>query len=165
MKEILIEIFGRGKDLSAFQMCLRTVVVFIITLTFVRLAGKRSFGMRMPMDNVITILLGALLSRAITGASPFIATVLSGLVIIVLYRLCATLSVFSKVFGKIVKGEDMLIYKDGKMLTDNMERCMVTEKDLIEEVRLKVNTASLDKVDSVYVERNGELSVVKKENT
>src|ERR1700757_3202391 len=95
----LIEIFGKGKDLSAFQMCMRTILVFGITLLFIRISGKRTFGMHMPMDNVITILLGALLSRVIVGASPFAATIASGFTIIVLYRLCAGLSVFSKQFG------------------------------------------------------------------
>src|SRR4051812_16011228 len=133
--ETLIEIFGKGKDLSPFQMCMRTVLVFCITLFFIRISGKRSFGMRMPMDNVLTILLGALLSRAIVGASPFIATVLSGFTIIILYRICAGLSVFSKLFGKVVKGKETLIFKDGKMLKENMKACMVTEKDLIEEIR------------------------------
>lgn len=160
--EILVEIFGKGKELSVYQMCMRAILVFIITLLLIRMSGKRTFGMRMPMDNVIAILLGALLSRAIVGASPFIATVASGLVIVILYRICAGLSVFSKLFGKIVKGSGELIYKDGVMLKETMKRCMVTEEDLIEEVRINSNLGSLHEVETAYVERNGEISVVKK---
>jgi len=160
--EALIEIFGKGKDLSVFQMCMRTALVFGITLFFIRISGKRTFGMHMPMDNVITILLGALLSRAIVGASPFIATIASGFMIIVLYRLCAALSVFSKRFGRAVKGKEELIYKDGIMIKDNMNKCMVTEEDLIEEARINSNLGSLKDVETAYVERNGEISIVKK---
>jgi len=160
--QTLIEIFGKGKELSVFQMCTRTVFVFVITLLFIRISGKRSFGMRMTMDNVLTILMGALLSRAIVGASPFIATIASGLTIIVLYRLCASLSVFNKLFGKIVKGKGELIYKDKQMLTNAMRKCMITEEDLIEEVRINSNLGSLQDVETAYVERNGEISVVKK---
>jgi uncharacterized membrane protein YcaP (DUF421 family) len=160
--EALYEIFGRGKDLSVFQMCMRAVLIFSITLFFIRISGKRSFGMRMPMDNVITILLGALLSRAIVGASPFIATVASAFMIIVLYRICAELSVYSKLFGKIVKGREEPIYKNGVMLKDNMKKCMVTEEDLIEEVRINSNLDSLNDVEAAYVERNGKISIVKK---
>jgi len=163
--ETLIEIFGRGKNLSVFQMCMRTILVFGITLLFIRISGKRAFGMRMPMDNVITILLGALLSRAIVGASPFIATIASGFTIVILYRLCSSFSVLSKLFERIVKGKEKLIYKNGTILKDNMKRCMVTEEDLIEEVRINSNLSSLQDVETAYVERNGEISIVKKKES
>ena len=162
--ELLHQLFGSGKDLSPLQMGLRTIVVFLFCLLFIRMSGKRSFGMRMPMDNVITILLGAVLSRAIVGASPFISTLVSGAVIVILYRLFAGITVFSKLFGKIVKGKETLIYKDGKLLKENMISCMVTEEDVIEEVRIKSNLDSLDKVKTIYVERTGEMSIVKKED-
>src|SRR4051812_6447765 len=113
--EILTELFGHGKDLSPLQMGMRTVLVFIICLVFIRISGKRSFGMHMPLDNVITILLGAVLSRAIVGASPFIATITSGAVIVVVYRLFAGLCFYSKRFGRIVKGSDEVIYKNGQL--------------------------------------------------
>lgn len=161
--EILIKIFGQGKDLSVLQMGMRTILVFIICLIFIRMAGKRSFGMRMPLDNVITILLGAVLSRAIVGASPFVPTIISGGIIMFLYRLCSGLAVFSKRFGQAVKGDEQIIYKDGKLLKENMKRCMVTEKDVMEEMRINSNLDSLDKVKTIYVERNGEISIVKKE--
>lgn len=159
---LLIDIFGQGKDLTVFQMAMRTILVFGITLLFIRISGRRSFGMRMPVDNVVTILLGALLSRAIVGASPFIATILSGLVIVILYRICAALSVFSKLFGKIVKGKSLMIYENGNMLRDNMNTAMVTEEDLQEEMRINSNLGSLNEVESARVERNGEISIVKK---
>lgn len=162
--EVLIILFGQGKDLNVLQMGMRTVLVFVICLAFIRMSGKRSFGMRMPLDNVITILLGAVLSRAIVGASPFIPTIVSGAIIVVLYRLCAGMAVFSKLFGKLVKGNEELIFKDGELLKENMKRCMVTEKDVIEEMRINGNVDSLDKVKTIYVERNGEISIVKKES-
>jgi len=160
--EIIKELLGAGKDLSPFQMGMRTIVIFFVTLILIRLSGKRSFGMHMPIDNVLTILLGALLSRAIVGASPLVATIVSGFVLVVLYRICSGLSVFSKLFGKMIKGEEVLIFKEGKMLHENMKQCMVSEKDLLEEVRTNSNLASLNEVDSAYVERNGQISIVKK---
>ncbi|NNU33298.1 hypothetical protein HK413_02345 [Mucilaginibacter sp. S1162] len=46
--EILLKIFGEGKDLSALQMSCRGIVVFIIALALIRLSGRRSFGIRTP---------------------------------------------------------------------------------------------------------------------
>jgi uncharacterized membrane protein YcaP (DUF421 family) len=119
--------------------------------------------MRMPVDNVLTILLGALLSRVVVGASPAIGTFSACFVIIILYRFFAGMSVFSKIFGKVVKGESVLIYKNGTLQKRNMRSCMVTEEDLMEEIRINSNLGSLTEVESAHVERNGEISVVKKQ--
>jgi len=58
-------------------MAARSVVVFVITLLLLRISGRRSFGLRTPLDNIISIILAAVLSRAIVGASPFFSMVVS----------------------------------------------------------------------------------------
>lgn len=39
---------------------------------------------------------------------------------------------------------------------------MISEADLLESVRQKANVGSLAEIESVFMERNGELSVVRK---
>jgi len=53
---VLINIFGEGKELTLIQMCARGVVVFFIALILIRISGRRSFGMHMPLDNIISII-------------------------------------------------------------------------------------------------------------
>lgn len=163
MEQLLIELFGQGKELTAWQMSLRTVVVFIICLLLIRLSGHRSFGMKMPFDNVITILLGAVLSRAVTGASPFLPIIISAVTIALLHRVFGWLGFYSKLFGRIVKGEELILYANGKLNFENMQRAMITEKDIHEEIRINGNVDSLEEVSLIYMERSGEVSVVKKE--
>src|ERR1700733_6885187 len=55
---LLIEIFGEGKDLTFLQMTARGIVVFFLALLLIRISGRRSFGMHMPLDNIISIMLG-----------------------------------------------------------------------------------------------------------
>jgi len=50
--ELLIKIFGEGKDLDALQMSSRGIVMFFIALVLIRLSGRRSFGVRTPLDNM-----------------------------------------------------------------------------------------------------------------
>jgi uncharacterized membrane protein YcaP (DUF421 family) len=43
-----------------------------------------------------------------------------------------------------------------------MRRALISEKDPMEGVRLQINQDSLKNVIEVFIERNGEISVVKK---
>ena len=155
---------GGGEDLTISQMCARAVLVFFFTLFLIRIAGKRSFGMRMPLDNVLTILLGAILSRAIMGASPFLPTLCAALTLTVIYRFVAGLGYYSKWIDRLVKGKSQILYQNQKMIKKNMKSSMITEHDLIEGLRINSNIDSLDEIEKIYEERNGEISVIKKIN-
>lgn len=164
MSNLLQELFGHGKNLNALQMSCRGVVTFFLALVLIRIAGRRSFGMKSAFDNIIALLLGAVLSRAVVGASPFIPTTCTCTVIAILHRGFAWLSIHSKVIGTLVKGNKILIYENGQEKEKNMKRSLVSDNDLKEELRLKMNADTLDDVKTVYMERNGELSFIEKKD-
>jgi uncharacterized membrane protein YcaP (DUF421 family) len=163
MRESLKVIFGEGQDLNAMQMSLRALAVFFIILVFLRLSGQRLLGMKMPLDYAVIMLLGAILARAILGASPFFPTVAAAATLVLLHRMSAWLSIKSKKWGWFAKGEDRKVFENGSFLTDNMNSCLVTKHDLAEGIRQNANIESFDDVKSIYVERNGQLSIIKKE--
>src|SRR5450759_3500327 len=108
------QLIGEGNDPNTYQMAIRAFIIFIIALVFIRLSGRRTFGMFSPFDNVICVLLGAILSRAVTGASPFFPTIVAALVIVLLHRLFAWIALYNDVFGCLIKGHATVIYKYGK---------------------------------------------------
>jgi uncharacterized membrane protein YcaP (DUF421 family) len=156
------QIIGEGKELNIFQMAIRAAMIFIIALVLIRFSGKRTFGMVSPFDTVICILLGAILSRAVIGASPFVATLIASVVIVVLHRIFAWISLYNDVFGSLIKGNAKIIYADGKIIRKNMNKFFITDKDLLEGIRLQGNVESLDEIKSAYIERDGKISVIKK---
>jgi uncharacterized membrane protein YcaP (DUF421 family) len=162
--DILQELWGEGKDLNALQMGVRAVCVFMIGLVLIRFTGRRSFGMHMPFDNVITILMGAILSNAITGKAPFLPVLCAATVLAGMHRLFAWIGIYSDIFGRLVKGDPKVLFKDGRHHRENMKRSLVTDEDLVEGIRLAVHTQDLDKVKEVYIERDGRISAVKKEH-
>jgi uncharacterized membrane protein YcaP (DUF421 family) len=159
----LYAVFGEGKELTILQMSCRSVVVFFICLVLIRLSGRRSFGIRTPLDNIIVILLGALLSRAITGASPFAAVVLASIVLVLLHRLLGWLIVQNPAIGNLVEGKRIGLYKNGSFVSKNMEKALVCKEDVMQGVRESALTEDMNKIEAVYMERNGEISAIKKE--
>lgn len=155
--------FGQGKDLTAIQMSMRGITVFVLALLLIRISGRRSFGLHTPLDNIITILLGAILSRAVVGASPFIPIIICCLVIVVIHRLLGTLISRNEPFSRIIEGRKMLLFKDGDFIDDNMKKAQVCKENIMQGIRESALTDDLEKIDRVYIEENGVISVVKKQ--
>src|ERR1700761_6657214 len=117
--KILIEIFGQGKDLNCLQMGCRGVVIFLFALILIRISGRRSFGVRTPLDNIIVILLGTVLGRAIVGASSFLPVVVTSLIIVLLHRLFSWFIVHSKQFSRLTEGDKIILFQDGQFIEEN----------------------------------------------
>lgn len=161
--ELLNQIFGEGRELEWWQMSSRAFVVFILCLILLRISGRRSFGIRTAFDNTTAILLGAILSRTVTGASAFFPTLAASLVLVLMHRLLAWLSVRSPAISRFASGSPLLLFKDGKILEKNLGRSLLSEEDIREGLRLQEKTERIDDVDAMYLERSGQISVVKKQ--
>ena len=159
----LLHLFGQGKDLTAIQMSMRGITVFVLALLLIRISGRRSFGLHTPLDNIITILLGAILSRAVVGASPFIPIIVCCLVIVVIHRLLGTFISRSETFSSIIEGKKMLLFKDGYFIDDNMKKAQVCKENIMQGIRESALTDDLEKIDRVYIEKNGVISAIKKQ--
>src|ERR1700733_14233582 len=109
--ELLLTIFGEGKNLNALQMSCRGIVIFFVALILIRISGRRSFGVRSPLDNIITISLGAIMSRAVVGASDFVPVVVTCFVIVLLHRLVGFFIARSKAFARFTEGEKILLFE------------------------------------------------------
>jgi uncharacterized membrane protein YcaP (DUF421 family) len=163
--EVLIEdLLGTGRSLNVLQMGLRGMAVFVIALVLFRISGRRSFGIGSPLDNIIIILLGAILSRAVVGASPFIPVVATCTIIVLLHRFISWLKAKSISFSKFVEGEKIIVFKDGHFIQSNMNRVQLNKEDVMQEVRKKALTDNLCNIKEIFIERSGHIGIVKKGN-
>lgn len=164
LMEMIEYIFGHeGGDLNALQMCCRTVVVFFLAMWMIRIAGRRSLGLKSAYDNVIAILLGAILSRAIVGTSPFIPIVCSGFALVIVYRWTGKLLQNYPKLWHHVKGEKMILYKDGKYFEKNMKYCLITHDEIEQQIRIQLNTTSFENIEAIYMEPGAGMSIVRKD--
>ncbi|SCW44703.1 DUF421 domain-containing protein [Mucilaginibacter sp. NFR10] len=162
MEKLLITVFGEGKDLNALQMSSRGVVIFFIALMLIRISGRRSFGLRTPLDNIVSISLGAVMSRAVVGASAFVPVIVCCFVIVLLHRLLGWLIARNSPLVRWVEGEKIPLFRGGRFDEDRMKRALVCREDVMQGVRKSALTEDLEKIDKVYMERNGDISAIKK---
>ncbi|WCT13251.1 DUF421 domain-containing protein [Mucilaginibacter jinjuensis] len=160
--ELLLKIFGEGKELNALQMSARGIVVFFLAFILIRLSGRRSFGIHTALDNIIVILLGATLSRGIVGASPFLATIITCTIITALHRLFGWLMARRPKLANFIEGDKITLFENGKFVKKNMDRALVSQADVLQGIRRTAVTDKLDQIEAAYLERSGEISAVRK---
>jgi len=160
--ETLLGLGVEPKDLTFVQISLRGIIVFLVTLTTMRLGHKRSLSRKTPFDAVLLVILAAVLSRAINGSAAFFATLGGGVVLVVLHRLFAHLAYYSHGFGILVKGRPDTIVHDGQCDFRMMRRNHISMHDLEEDMRLGAHIDDLSRVRLARVERSGDISFIKK---
>ncbi len=156
-------LFGHGQDLDTLQMCMRAFVTFILLLILIRIAGRRTFAKRSAFDSIVTIMLGEIIARGVVGASPYFPTLAACIVIVGVHRLLAWLSVKSKKFEYLVKGVYMKLYQQGAIINNNLEKTGMSENDLHESLRLETKKLTLAEIDTAFIETNGRISFILKE--
>jgi uncharacterized membrane protein YcaP (DUF421 family) len=159
----LLGISTQPKELTFLQVSVRGVVVFIATLVMVRLSSKRSLAEKTAFDAVLVVIIGSMLSRAINGSAPFLPTLGSGFVLVLLHRLFGITAYYSHAFGILLKGKPAVLVQNGTLQHKNMLWNHISEHDLQEDMRLEAKTDDLSKIKTARVERSGDISFIKTE--
>ncbi len=154
--------WGRNEEVPVLEMCIRAVIVFVAILVLMRIAGLRTFGKKKAFDIIVIFMLGAIMSRPVVGASPFLASFAACFTMVSIHRVLGWVSSKNEMLGKLIKGEKILLFTNGQFLDANMRKAMISETDLMEGVRLQTSKNDLAGIEEIFMERDGEISVVKK---
>jgi uncharacterized membrane protein YcaP (DUF421 family) len=160
---LLVDAFGLGRqplDLSAGQVALRTVVVYMFGLLAVRLADRRVLGKNTAFDVVVGVVLGSVLSRAINGTGALFATMTGVTVLLAMHWMLGFASSQSRKLSSLLKGKPRPLIRDGQILWEEMRRNHISEGDLEEMVRLRGGVTHPKEVGLACFERNGEISAI-----
>ncbi len=158
MHDLALTLFGEGDDLDALQMSLRAAAAFGLTLAMIRVSGRRSIGQHRAFDFCVAVLLGSVLSRAVVVASPFWPTMCAGVALVVLHRAVAMASLRWPWFESLVSGDKRELVRQGRRDQREMDRALVTARDLDEAVRKKTGDESTP-VERAVLERDGRITV------
>lgn len=161
MREIgeqLLQVDSGGYGLTL--TLLRTILIYVAALAMIRLDRRPFLGKATPFDILVAIMLGSLMSRAIDGSSPLVPTFLAGSVLLGIHWLFAWLAYHTSWFGSLVKGNRLLLIKDGKVQHDGMRKGSITHDDLMQALRIQARQTDPTMVKRAYLERSGQISIV-----
>lgn len=147
-------------ELSAIQVCWRSLVIFVATLIIVRSAHKRFLARISAFDAVLGFILASLMARAINGSAPLVPTLAAGLFLALVHRGMASLAFACPRFRTWVEGRADVLAANGELMPEALRKHRISEEDLMEEVRLHGRVDELTEVQQATLERSGQISVI-----
>ena len=150
-----------ASELSVGQMCLRALVVYIVALLMVRIVGSRRFaGKFAAVDIILSITLGATLSRGINGSAAFGPTLAAGLMLVGLHWLMSILAFRLPFLESWVKGRPRTLIQAGQKNHGAFKTAALTDQDLKMTLRTNGSLTSLDNIALATLEPNGSVSII-----
>jgi uncharacterized membrane protein YcaP (DUF421 family) len=161
--QLLEALLGLGRDVgdvTVGQMALRTLLIYGAALVIVRVGSKRFLSRASAFDVIVAVMFGSVVGRAINGSAPFFPTLAAGIVLVGLHWAFAALAFHTDWFGSVVKGNPVLLVRDGQIQWKGMRKSAVSERDLAEGMRIHGREPDPSKIKLAYVERSGRISIV-----
>jgi uncharacterized membrane protein YcaP (DUF421 family) len=163
VEEIVRVALGLGlesREITVLQMGLRAAIVYVVTVLMVRLAKKRFMGRATAFDVILGIMIGSIVSRAVTGNAPFLPALAATAVLLGMHWLFSGIAMRWHGFGTVIKDKSRVLVRKGTVDTLAMRAAHMTEHDLWEDLRGK-GISRLEQVEEARLERSGKLSVIK----
>lgn len=138
----------------------RTVILYILIMTGLRLMGKRQIGELEPSELVLTLVISDLAAVPMQDFGiPLLNGVFPILVLMSLTLIMSFLSLRSIRFRALVCGKPVIIIRDGKILQKNMTATRLTVDELYEQLRTQGYTCP-SAVKYAILETSGQLSIL-----
>lgn len=151
-----------GDALTAVQMSARAVAVFSAAIVMIRIGHKRFMGRNTSLDVLLGIIVGSVLSRAITGNAPFVPTLAAGFSLVLFHWLLSALSFRFPRLGTAVSGKERCLIENGEIRRKALHRSHITNDDLLEALRSRGLPPDIGCIRTACLERNGSISIIPK---
>ena len=148
-------------ELSATQMMLRAIITFLLALLIIRIAGIRSFGSKSAFDIVLSITVGAVLSRCIKGHYSYFACAAAATILALMHRVFALISFHNLFLAHLIKGKTDVLLSKNKINWKNMKKNHISMEDLLQALHKK-GFSNLEEIEEAFFETDGKISLIPK---
>lgn len=150
---------------SNWESLVRTFIVgllgYFALILILRISGKRTLSQMKEFDFIVTVALGSTLATVLLSKDVSLADgTLALAMLISLQYLLAYLSLRSKKVSRLISSDPTLLFYRGEFLWAALKKERVTEGE-VRSVLRQNDISSLEEVEAVVMESNGQLNVVK----
>ena len=138
---------------------IRTIILYSVLITVIRLMGKRQIGQMEPSEFVVTMLVANLASIPMQdGGIPLFSGLVPIITVLGMELVLSHLSLKSIRLRKLLCGKPVILIENGNILQENLRKTRVTLDELTGHLRQK-DVLDLQSVQYAILETNGNLSV------
>jgi uncharacterized membrane protein YcaP (DUF421 family) len=144
---------------SIIAIVLTAIGIYIATILFTRLAGKRSFSKMSSFDFAMTVAIGSIIATTVLSKSVSLLQGVVGLAAVYVLQFSVAMMRRFKFVQKLIDNEPLLLMDGKEILHNNLKKARVTEADLRSKLR-EANVLELSQVRAVIFECTGDIAVL-----
>lgn len=141
---------------------IRTLLLYLVIITAVRVMGKRQIGEMQTSELVVTLLISDIAAIPMQNTSQPLLSGFIPILILVLCEIVLSIVMMKKAkFRKLICGKPQIVINDGKIDQAQMKRLRISTEDLGEQLR-QLDCFNIEDIAYAIVETNGKMSILKK---
>ena len=141
---------------------LRTLILFVLVVSVMRLMGKRQIGQLQPYEVAVLIMVSALAAIPMEDiAIPLINSIIPIALLLSFQVLVSFAAQKSEKARALLCGRPSVVIMNGKLMEPELKNLRVNINDLLEQLRI-AGYSNISEVEFAVMETNGGLSVVSK---
>jgi uncharacterized membrane protein YcaP (DUF421 family) len=145
------------------HIILSTSGVYVFIIIALRLLGKTELAQLSITDLIFVLLISNAVQNAMVGSDTSLGGgLLAASVLFILNFVFKRLKFRFPLLRKVIEGEPVILIHKGIVLQKNCERNGITQDELLQAIR-EHGSDSIEEVDSLILEADGNISVVSNE--
>jgi len=153
-------IYKESGDLMLTSV-LRTLILYCLIITAIRIMGKRQIGDMQTSELVVTLLIADIAAIPMENTSkPLLSGVIPILILVACEIVLSIVMLKKTRFRRLICGKPIIVINNGKICQAEMKRLRMTTEDLFEQLRQN-EVFSLGDVLYAIVETNGKMSIMR----
>jgi len=145
-----------------FIVLIRTIVLYIVVITSMRLMGKKEIGQLEPFELAILIMISELASLPMQDTRiPIMHGIIPIITLLTLQTLVSVLELKNEKLRIFFSGKPSVVINRGQLDIKELEKERFNLNDLMEELRLQ-GYYNLQDIQYAILETSGQLSVIPK---
>lgn len=141
-------------------IAIRTLILYIVVLTTMRLMGKREIGQLQPYELVITILVADLAAIPMQDINvPLVDGLVPIAILLVMHLLLSIISLKFRGARNLISGTPSILIESGRLMESELRKSRYNISDLLEQLRQE-GIFSIGDVRYAIMETNGSISIL-----